>query len=85
MAAQIKCPDLCVIKIFRNQKMLSETRSTVNEAALTKISADQAIPGFYEWEYTSETKNHRAQFTIQDYSAEALTQAIEKGFPIEIP
>lgn len=85
VAAQIKCPDSCSLKIYRNQKLLTELRSSATEPALTKIPADQAVVGVYEWEFTSETKNHKAKFYIEEYSEDAVSRAIEKGHPIEIP
>lgn len=85
IAAQIKCKDYCSLKVYRNNKLIVDMKRNKNEDSFVKLSASQAVEGSYDWEFSSEVIEHKANFVIKKFNEHDIFKAIEEGYSIEIP
>jgi hypothetical protein len=84
IGAKAICPDLCTLRIFKDQKEFLVKQLNTNEKGTYQLASSQIIPGEYSWNFSSKTFEHAATFSIREFSESSLSNAIETGRPIEV-
>ncbi len=83
ISAQEYCRDRCMLRVYKNSKVLKSQEFSKGQVAYYKLSAQDLSPGFYEWSFESENSSFKSNFEIKKFSDEEFEKSLLLEKPIE--
>lgn len=84
IGAKTNCPDKCTLHIFKDQQEIKSLEFLEGEPCLFRLERSEIRTGLYSWAFSSQTFDYNSNFSIQEFTAQALANAIENGSPTEV-